>query len=85
MLIVWMLLLPSIAHAQELKTLLTEAAGRLAQMWNGGFENANQVNEQEREHPPRRPHHPDTDMVGDEYAYDARRWLGNSQQSHELA
>jgi len=36
------------AAAQDAKTMLEQDAGRLALMWDGAYDNANQVNEQER-------------------------------------
>jgi hypothetical protein len=47
-LLVAALSLPGVAHAQDFKTMLEQDAGRLALMWDGGYDNSNQVNEQER-------------------------------------
>ena len=39
---------PTYAPAQDFNTMLAQDAARLAMMWDGGYDNANQVNEQER-------------------------------------
>jgi hypothetical protein len=42
------LLMTTAALAQDAKTMLEQDAGRLALMWDGAYDNANQINEQER-------------------------------------